>query len=133
MMCDVEDLELPLGFEVKADAFGLNVAYMTNEEQHVASAASLSSNQKEMLEQAPELYAEMNRLQMISFTNCSINKPESQTFILKNLSGISTKFLFGAQTFEPINHVAPQQKSEIQIAMEAEQARIKAEMEASMS
>ena len=32
LMCDVEDLELPLGFEVKADAFGLNVAYMTNEE-----------------------------------------------------------------------------------------------------
>jgi len=32
LICDVEDLELPLGFEVKADAFGLNVAYLTNEE-----------------------------------------------------------------------------------------------------
>lgn len=32
-MCDVEDLELPLGFEVKADAFGLNVVYLTTEEQ----------------------------------------------------------------------------------------------------
>jgi len=31
-MCDVEDLELPLGFEVKADAFGLNVVYLTAEE-----------------------------------------------------------------------------------------------------
>lgn len=31
-MCDIQDLELPLGFEVKADAFGLNVAYMTNED-----------------------------------------------------------------------------------------------------
>ncbi len=28
-MCDVQDLELPVGFEVKADAFGLNVAYLT--------------------------------------------------------------------------------------------------------
>ena len=31
-LCDVEDLELPLGFEVKADAFGLNVVYLTAEE-----------------------------------------------------------------------------------------------------
>jgi hypothetical protein len=31
-MCDVEDLELPLGFEVHADAFGLNVVYLTGEE-----------------------------------------------------------------------------------------------------
>lgn len=31
-MCDIQDLELPLGFEVKADAFGLNVAYMTSED-----------------------------------------------------------------------------------------------------
>ena len=34
-MCDVEDLELPLGFEFKADAFGLNVAYLTSEDQPV--------------------------------------------------------------------------------------------------
>ena len=32
LMCDIQDLELPLGFEVKADAFGLNVAYMTSED-----------------------------------------------------------------------------------------------------
>jgi hypothetical protein len=31
-LCDVEDLEMPLGFEVKADAFGLNVVYLTNED-----------------------------------------------------------------------------------------------------
>jgi len=36
-MCDIQDLELPLGFEVKADAFGLNVAYMTSEDQTLAS------------------------------------------------------------------------------------------------
>lgn len=40
-MCDIQDLELPLGFEVKADAFGLNVAYMTNEDQNMASTQSL--------------------------------------------------------------------------------------------
>ena len=26
-ICDVEDLEIPLGFELHADAFGLNVCY----------------------------------------------------------------------------------------------------------
>ena len=40
-MCDIQDLELPLGFEVKADAFGLNVAYLTSEEQQLASTCSL--------------------------------------------------------------------------------------------
>lgn len=32
LMCDVEDLELPLGFEIKAEAYGLNVAYLTQED-----------------------------------------------------------------------------------------------------
>ena len=32
LICDVQDIELPLGCEVKADAFGLNVAYLTTEE-----------------------------------------------------------------------------------------------------
>jgi hypothetical protein len=31
-LCNVDDVELPLGFEVKADAFGLNVTYLTAEE-----------------------------------------------------------------------------------------------------
>ena len=39
-MCNVEDMEMPLGFIVKADSFGLNVAYMTNEEQIMSSTTS---------------------------------------------------------------------------------------------
>ena len=68
-MCDVEDLELPLGFEVKADAFGLNVAYLTSEEQMVTSTMS---NYEEMRNQMNDtaVYGSMNRLQMVSFTNC---------------------------------------------------------------
>jgi len=46
-MCDIQDLELPLGFEVKADAFGLNVAYMTNEDQNMASTQSLASTKED--------------------------------------------------------------------------------------
>ena len=38
-MCDIDDLELPLGFELKADAFGLNVAYETGENSAAATLA----------------------------------------------------------------------------------------------
>lgn len=43
IICNVEDLELPLGFEVKADAFGLNVAYLTDEEQASASSMDVAA------------------------------------------------------------------------------------------
>lgn len=62
----------------------------------------------------------MNRLEMVNFTNCTINKPVKTTIVLKNLSGISTKFKFNAINFEPKSHIAPQQKSEVQLAMEAQ-------------
>lgn len=44
ILCDIEDLELPLGFEIKADAFGLNVAYLTDEEQAEQSALDTFEN-----------------------------------------------------------------------------------------
>jgi hypothetical protein len=31
-LCDIDDVEMPLGFEAKGDAFGLNVTYLTSEE-----------------------------------------------------------------------------------------------------
>ena len=36
-VCDIQDLELPVGFEVKADAFGLNVVYLTADDQSMLS------------------------------------------------------------------------------------------------
>ena len=74
-MCNIQDLELPLGFEVKADAFGLNVAYMTSEDQSLASTQALSQLDEAM--KADSTYGNMNKLQMISFTNCKINKHTS--------------------------------------------------------
>ena len=62
---------------------------------------------------------------MLQFPSCTINKTSSQKFILKNLSGIKTSFKFSSITFEPISHVAPQQKSEVQKAQEAEEAKKK--------
>lgn len=105
-MCDIQDLELPLGFEVKADAFGLNVAYLTSEDQNLASTGNLSL-EGDNGEQAFDSGG-MNKLKMVSFPNCKINKSLSQKFVLKNLSGIKTMFDFSAQVFEPISHEAPQ-------------------------
>jgi hypothetical protein len=56
---------------------------------------------------------EGNQLKGLTFSNCKINKPTSQKFLLKNLSGIKTTFKFSSMTFEPVSHVAPQEKSEI--------------------
>ena len=39
-LCDIDDVEMPLGFEAKADAFGLNVTYLTTEEQAVENQAN---------------------------------------------------------------------------------------------
>lgn len=45
-MCDIEDLELPLGFEFKADAFGLNVTYETGEDTAANTLALTSTTHK---------------------------------------------------------------------------------------
>ena len=31
LMCNIEDIEIPLGIEVHAESYGLNVVYETNE------------------------------------------------------------------------------------------------------
>lgn len=127
-MCDVEDMEIPLGFVVKADAFGLNIAYMTSEEQTLTNTMS-SFGELNQTEIDKSLYGSMNKLQMVGFTNCKINKPMSFKFLVKNLSGIKTNFKLQADQFEPISHVAPQQKTEIQLALEAEAAKKAADKE----
>ena len=72
------------------------------------SMASLYHDDNQLAEQYPDLYKNMNKLQIISFTNCKINKRQTSKFVLKNLSGIKTKFSFGSQEYEPTSHIAPQ-------------------------
>ena len=65
---------------------------------------------------------EGKQLKGLTFDSCKINKPTSQKFVLKNLSGIKTKFDFGSLAYEPLSHVAPSEKSEIQKALEEQEA-----------
>jgi hypothetical protein len=45
--------------------------------------------------------------------------------VLKNLSGIESKFNFSSGLFEPLSHKAPVVKSEVALALEAEAKRKK--------
>ena len=66
------------------------------------------------------VYGSMNKLEMINFGQCRINKPTTFKFMLKNLSGIRTQFKLSAENFEPLAHIAPVQKTEVQLALEAQ-------------
>ena len=66
-LCDIDDVEMPLGFEAKADAFGLNVTYLTSEEQ------TTDNQTAEKLEEYGGLFG----LKHFNFTQCRINKPVS--------------------------------------------------------
>lgn len=41
-ICNIDDVELPLGFELNADAYGLNVSYETTGD--IAASMSLTSS-----------------------------------------------------------------------------------------
>ena len=64
-----------------------------------------------------------NLMRYLKFTECLINKPSSQKFVLKNTSGIKTRFKFHSLKFEPLSHDAPKVKSEIEKARDEELAR----------
>ena len=122
-LCDIQDMELPLGFEMLADAYGLNVSYETQEDQSAAlntSATSLKTKKSDNVSANPGL-----ALKALNFPNCTINKTSSQKFILKNLSGIKTSFLFDVRNYAPLNQIAPKEKSELEKAKEEAERRAK--------
>jgi hypothetical protein len=61
----------------------------------------------------------------LNFPNCTINKTSSQKFILKNLSGIKTSFVFDVRNYAPTHQVAPKEKSELEKAKEEAERRAK--------
>jgi len=72
-LCDIQDMELPIGFEMLADAYGLNVCYETQEDQ----AAALSTTQNSLRTKKSENVTSNNALQLLAFPNCTINKTSS--------------------------------------------------------
>ena len=154
LVCNIEDMEIPLGIEVNAESYGLNVVYETNEPADVTSKTfrgtrsaldqsvsvratpdilnqSLSSRfgaDSSMLDTSHHSNHDSpvnaaNIMRYLKFTDCFINKPSTQKFLLKNTSGIKTRFKFHSLKFEPLSHDAPKVKSEVERAREEELAR----------
>lgn len=113
-LCDIKDMEMPLGFEMHADAYGLNVSYEAQEDtqsntlNQTANTIKSRSTNKTVV----------NQLSKLSFPHCTINKTSSQKFTLKNLSGITTSFDFDVRYFAPTHKVAPKEKTGLEIARE---------------
>lgn len=105
------------------------MAYLTAEEQLAASTMSNFNDDKDS-DTWKNTYGNMNKLDTFNFTNVMINKTSKSTFILKNLSGINTTFNLNSIIYEPPAHIAPQVKSEIQLALEEEERRKKEEKKA---
>lgn len=126
------DKEYPLAFGIKADVFGLSVSHELPEDLKMAATSSnlntstALSNMSDML--PGSMYSKggtrsqfsdsvmksikgkpkvSKQLEVLNFQTCQINKPSSQKFILKNISGIKTLFNFSAVTFCPLNTKLP--------------------------
>lgn len=121
-LCDINDMELPIGFEMLADAYGLTVSYETKQDE--ANAASMDkSSASGMTKKSGEGQSQGTALSMLTFPSCTINKVSSQKFVLKNLSGIKTSFLFDVKNYAPTSQVAPKEKSELEKAKEEAERR----------
>ena len=123
--CDVTDLEFPLGFVCKANVFGLRVVHTlpdyvveaqqaalamdatTTKAKLLTTSKIVEEQKEEVVEKEEQDKDEKNKLKTLKFPSCTINKPSSQKFILKNLSGIKTTFNFQALTYQPDDMVLP--------------------------
>jgi len=76
-LCDIQDMEMPIGFEMLADAYGLNVSYETLEDQAAAmNKTGLSNKSRSHMESSMKEGA-TNMLQILNFPHCQINKASS--------------------------------------------------------
>ena len=118
--CDITDFDFPLGFILTANVYGLRVTHTLPDYVIEAQKAALAMNEtmnkskimtttKLILEKEDneEENEEKKKMRALKFPSCSINKPSSQSFILKNLSGIQTTFNFRSVEFEPEDLVLP--------------------------
>lgn len=120
--CDITDFDNTLGFVMRAEVYGLKVSHILPDYVIEAQKAALSMNDTnksklmtskmskaaEESQKAEETTKEQkNDLKSLKFPSCTINKPSSQRFILRNMSGIKTTFSFRPLEFEPDDLVLP--------------------------
>ena len=72
-MCDIRDMEMPLGFEMLADAYGLNVSYENQDDQ---PGTVMNQSHTTFKTKTSDRSAKLQMTQM-KFPHCTINKTSS--------------------------------------------------------
>ncbi|KAL4510071.1 hypothetical protein ABPG72_010264 [Tetrahymena utriculariae] len=109
-----QGIENPLGFEFKADVFGLSVEYelldsntqniQYNQNPLEASVNALvgKNQKKSMIFDAKSQTQNQNqKLAALEFYDCKINKPKTIKICIKNTSGVNTTFELFTSKYEP--------------------------------
>eukprot|EP00831_Metopus_contortus_P004532 TRINITY_DN1167_c0_g3_i1.p1 TRINITY_DN1167_c0_g3~~TRINITY_DN1167_c0_g3_i1.p1 ORF type:complete len:607 (-),score=66.65 TRINITY_DN1167_c0_g3_i1:492-2312(-) len=135
-VCNVEDMDAPLGFVLYTDVFGLSVSYELYDETSLLartereSASTLLKTAKDLSallppsrydngptsrKQIKHVNIERKELTLheLDFPNCMINKIAVKKFVMKNNSGIRAPFTLRSSGYEPLRFledmIPPQQ------------------------
>ena len=132
LICNIEGLNAPTGFELTAQVDGLSVSYEyyderlsktsfgnsplgashTNPSNTTKRDKGTSTNRNSLRNSTrqnqksfiQEEKIEIKAFEKIELLDLQINLPKVLKFSLKNTSGIPTKFNFYMENFEPLNH-----------------------------
>jgi len=94
-------------FVVEAQKAALSMGMTGTKSKFMTATIIKEVEEEESEEITEEQRDDKNRLRSLKFPSCTINKPSTQKFVLKNYSGIKTTFSFKAVTYEPDNLVLP--------------------------
>lgn len=123
LTCKVEGVEHLLGFEILSEVHGLSVRYELIDEETTNMAmtrtghknllegeaaspflGSMRKTQTSFLDSDLRDAAKGQKLEHLEFFQCQINKPFTKQFLVRNTSGIETKFHFHFEKYEPLVH-----------------------------
>ena len=122
-VCDVSDMDYPLGFELISEVFGLSVEYFLYDQalaRKIDTKSSLKDTKsflqkllpeakydKEKTFKAVDEFSEKKEIDKVkqnielNLNNCVINKSYSSKFVIRNNSGIKAYFNVHSKNFEP--------------------------------
>jgi hypothetical protein len=140
--CVCDALDLPIGFELKANVYGLDICYELPPDESVADLAKKGFNKRSGFQPGPidpdtqnaltsqtshrganETTSTMKTFQshkhkkntpmvQLEFLDLNINEPGNSSFIIKNMSGIPTYFRLRFDKFESPYQAANQNNVE---------------------